>query len=104
MGLRVQRWEKTAPPAENELRERYRQEGLQPYTWSNGPGDTYPAHSHVYHKVIYVVHGSISWILPESGEEFTTSAGDRIDLPAGTLHAARVGPQGVTCLEAHREK
>jgi hypothetical protein len=29
------------------------------------------------------------------------NAGDRIDLPANTFHNAVVGPQGVTCLEAH---
>jgi hypothetical protein len=28
--------------------------------------------------------------------------GDRLDLPARTLHAATVGPEGVTCLEAAR--
>jgi hypothetical protein len=27
--------------------------------------------------------------------------GDRLDLPAGTAHDAVVGPDGVTCLEAH---
>jgi len=27
--------------------------------------------------------------------------GDRLDLPARTLHAADVGPDGVRCLEAH---
>ena len=27
--------------------------------------------------------------------------GDRLDLPAGTSHDAVVGPDGVTCLEAH---
>jgi hypothetical protein len=27
--------------------------------------------------------------------------GDRLDLPAGVRHSAIVGPQGVTCLEAH---
>ncbi len=30
------------------------------------------------------------------------AAGDRLDLPAGTVHEAEVGPDGVTCLEAHR--
>ncbi len=28
------------------------------------------------------------------------SAGDRLDLPAGTRHAATVGPAGCECLEA----
>jgi hypothetical protein len=29
------------------------------------------------------------------------AAGDRLELPAGTIHDAVVGPDGVTCLEAH---
>jgi quercetin dioxygenase-like cupin family protein len=102
MELSVKRWDKPAPPTEHELRDIYRREGLEPYTWSNGPGDSYAAHSHSYHKVIYVVRGSITWLLPERNEEFSTGAGDRLDLPSGIIHAARVGQDGVTCLEAHQ--
>ena len=102
MELKVKRWEESKPPSEGELRELYSQEGLDPYAWSNGPGDRYSPHSHTYHKVLNVVRGSITWILPERGEEITTGPGDRLDLPAGTVHAARVGPEGVTCLEAHQ--
>lgn len=101
MELRLQRWEKPTPPSEAELYEIYRQEGLNPYPWSNAPGDTYAAHSHSYHKVIYVVRGSIIWVLPELQREIETHVGDRLELPRGVVHAARVGNQGVTCLEAH---
>jgi hypothetical protein len=76
MELKITRWNQPVLPTEGELQEIYRQEGLSPYAWSNGPGDVYSAHQHSYHKV-------------------------RIDLPRGTLHAARVGSRGVTCLEAH---
>ena len=37
------------------------EEGLSPYSWSNGPHDRYAAHSHSYNKVIYVVQGSITF-------------------------------------------
>jgi quercetin dioxygenase-like cupin family protein len=57
---------------------------------------------HSYEKVIYVVHGSITFGLPELKQQITLTAGDRLDLPAGILHDAVVGPQGVVCLEAHR--
>ena len=103
MEFRVIRWEEKHLPTEVELRETCNREGLSPYAWSNGPYDTYAAHSHAYHKVIYVVRGSITWVLPELGQEIDTHPGDRLELPRGTLHAARVGPQGVTCLEAHRD-
>lgn len=101
--LTIQRWEKAEPPDENALRELFRREGLSPYIWFNAPGDTYAAHSYSYDKVIYVVSGSITWILPEMNQEIETHAGDRLNLPRGVVHAARVGPHGVTCLEAHRE-
>jgi quercetin dioxygenase-like cupin family protein len=56
---------------------------------------------HSYAKVIYVVHGSITFGLPDLGQQLTLTAGDRLDLPANTVHDAVVGPQGVVCLEAH---
>ncbi len=101
--LRIQRWEKPEPPDERVLREYFRMEGLSPYAWSNMPGDTYAAHTHPYDKVIYVVRGLITWVLPQANQEIETRAGDRLDLPRGTVHAARVGSEGVTCLEAHKE-
>jgi len=76
-------------------------EGLRPYLWSNDPGDVYDAHSHRYHKVIYVVRGSITFGLPDTGDEAALSTGDRLDLPAGVTHNALVGREGVACLEAH---
>jgi quercetin dioxygenase-like cupin family protein len=77
-------------------------EGLSPYSWSNGPFDEYAVHSHPYNKVISVVQGSLTFGLPELDRKLTLQAGDRLDLPAGTLHNATVGAQGVTCLEAQR--
>jgi uncharacterized protein YjlB len=76
-------------------------EGLDPGTWSNGPGDVYGAHEHGYDKVIAVERGSIRFGLPATGETIDLVAGDRLELPAGTRHDARVGPDGVACLEAH---
>jgi quercetin dioxygenase-like cupin family protein len=76
-------------------------EGLSYYRWSNAPGDVYSAHTHPYHKVIYVVQGSITFSLPNQGRDVTLHVGDRLDLPPGVTHNAIVGPRGVACLEAH---
>ena len=84
-----------------ELVQGLRDEGLDPSPWSNGPGDRYAAHEHGYDKVIVVVSGSIRFGLAGSGESLELETGDRLDLPAGTVHDATVGPGGVTCLEAH---
>jgi mannose-6-phosphate isomerase-like protein (cupin superfamily) len=75
--------------------------GFDPGSWSNGPGDRYAAHDHGYDKVLVVASGSIVFGLPERRERVELATGDRLDLPAGTVHDAVVGPLGVTCLEAH---
>ena len=95
-------WTSADGPSESSLRAIMSQEGLRPYSWSNGAGDVYAPHSHDYDKVIYVVSGSITFGLPRDKREIRLPPGDRLDLPAGTVHDARVGPQGVLCLEAHR--
>jgi len=99
--VEVQRWSDDHPPDETALRKIYASEGLNPYHWSNSPGDVYGAHSHSYHKVIYVVNGSITFGLPDTGDQVTLNTGDRLDLPAGVSHNAVVGKNGVVCLEAH---
>ena len=100
--IQVRTWSTAEPPTEAAIRLILGAEGLQPYAWSNGPGDVYGAHDHSYHKVIYVIAGSITFGLPDEGRRVTLNAGDRLELPAGTTHDAVVGPQGVVCLEAHR--
>jgi uncharacterized protein YjlB len=88
-----------------ELETRLRAEGLEPSSWSNGPGDVYAGHVHDYDKVLVVASGSIRFALtgrdPGSTRAVEMSPGDRLDLPAGTTHDAVVGARGVTCLEAH---
>jgi quercetin dioxygenase-like cupin family protein len=69
--------------------------------WSNGPGDTYAAHSHGYDKVLVATRGSITFHLIDLGRDVTLKPGERLELPAGTVHAATVGPDGVGCLETH---
>ena len=101
-GVSVQPWPAGEAPSEAAIRRAMDAEGLRPYAWSNAPGDVYATHSHAYHKVIYVVQGSVTFGLPQRGEQVTLHTGDRLDLPAGVTHDAVVGPQGVTCLEAHR--
>src|SRR3954453_9515908 len=101
MGAKVTRWSGDTAPSEQAIRAMYRQEALEPYRWSNGPHDVYAPHSHSYHKVIYVISGSITFGLPATGESLSLGPGDRLELPPGTAHDAVVGPIGVVCLEAH---
>jgi mannose-6-phosphate isomerase-like protein (cupin superfamily) len=106
--MQVIHWSETMAPQEYELRRRMQQEGLSPYAWSNGPHESYTVHSHSYEKVLYCVHGSIRFILPDqlghpaTGGMVDLAPGDCLILPPDTRHSAQVGPQGVTCLEAAR--
>jgi len=81
---------------------RLRSEATGCYSWSNGPGDRYAAHSHAYEKVLYCVDGSITFVLEPGGRRIELSAGNRMVLPAGTVHGAVVGPSGCTCIEGRR--
>jgi hypothetical protein len=71
-----------------------------PRAWSNGPGDRYGRHEHPFHKVLFCLEGSIVFHTDEGDVALT--AGDRLDLDAGTPHAATVGPGGCGCIEASR--
>jgi quercetin dioxygenase-like cupin family protein len=100
--VEIIRWSGSTRPDEETIRQILAEEDLHGYRWSNGPGDVYSAHTHSFNKVIYVVRGSITFGLPDSGEQVALNLGDRLNLPAGVAHNAIVGSEGVVCLEAHR--
>ena len=97
MDVQVDRHSGAAPDA-NEIEKQLRAEARDVYGWSNGPGDRYEQHAHAYHKLLYCTHGSIDFILPDE-RTLTLRPGDRMVLPAGTPHRARVGPEGCVCVE-----
>ncbi len=96
-------WPGEQPPTEAALQHILHSEGLEAQRWSSDPGHVYAAHAHDYHKVLYVVSGSITFGLPDQGQHIRLAVGDRFELPAGTLHDAVVGAEGVVCLEAYRK-
>ena len=79
----------------------FRAEGCSaPRSWGNGPGDAYGLHAHDFHKVLFCLDGSITFHL--DGGNVDLGPGDRLDIEPGTEHAATVGPNGCTCVEASR--
>jgi hypothetical protein len=79
----------------------FRAEGTSgPRFWGNGPGDRYGRHSHGFHKVLFCLGGSITFHL--DGGDVELGPGDRLDIEPGTQHAATVGPNGCSCVEASR--
>ena len=99
--VRVTPWPGPEIPSEAAIRHVLDAEGLSYGKWGNGPLDVYFAHKHPYNKVIYVVSGAITFTLPKDGTKLMLKVGDRLDLPAGTMHEAVVSTLGVECLEAH---
>jgi quercetin dioxygenase-like cupin family protein len=101
MSVTVTRWTHATPPDPATLLDELQRSGRGYSIWGNAPGDTYAAHSHSFHKHLVCLSGSIRFTLPEEGTAVDLQAGDAMDLPAGTRHAAIVGPHGVRCAEAH---
>src|SRR5688572_1871904 len=103
MPARLTASETTGVPEMHEILASLRAEGLHPYRWDNDPHFTYPPHQHGYHKVLVCLRGSIRFVLTrENDEALELTAGNRLEIDAGTQHSAFVGPGGVACLEAHR--
>jgi len=92
----------TSSPGRASAEARLRTLGVEPWAWSNGPGDRYAAHEHTTTKLLVCAEGSITFQVGPEGEPVELVAGDGFVLPAGTRHAAVVGPSGCTCLEGHR--
>lgn len=86
-----------AVDTESALAASLEREGFQVYAWADPPGAYYPEHIHPGPEVRVVLEGSIT-IGFASGTSVTLGPGDRLDVPAGTVHWARVGPEGVRYL------
>lgn len=84
-----------------DLQRELRAAGHTPRRFSNRPGDTYPRHEHGTHKILFCLEGSI--VFHTDDGDLAMTAGDRLDLPPGTPHAATVGDRGVVCTEIHTE-
>ena len=74
-----------------------KKEGLRPYMWRNTPNQRYAVRSHGYHRILYVIEGTLELIFPDSNQRIILRSGD---IPAGTRHAAIVGSTGAQCVEA----
>ena len=62
------------------------------YVWQDAPGAFYPEHTHPTETAHIILDGEMT--LTMQGQTHTFRAGDRCDVPAGTVHSARMGPRG----------
>ncbi len=91
--MHLTRWNKETAPSLEALRAALTVEGYQVSEWADSPGTVYPVHAHEYEEVRWVVKGRLRVGMPESGEEFTLEAGDRLVVPHNAPHWVDVDEQ-----------
>jgi mannose-6-phosphate isomerase-like protein (cupin superfamily) len=73
---------------------------LHTYVWQDGPGVSYPDHVHPTETAHIVLAGEMR--LTMAGQTTTCHPGDRLDVPAGAVHSARMGFEGCRYLIGER--
>lgn len=78
---------------QSQLRQQLEREGFShTFVWWDGPGKAYADHTHAGLTAHIILDGEMT--LTMNGESHTCHAGERCDVPAGTVHSALIGPQG----------
>jgi quercetin dioxygenase-like cupin family protein len=76
-----------------QLEEQLHREGFRhTYVWEDGPGCRYADHTHASETAHIILEGEMT--LTMGGRSRTYRPGERCDVPAGSVHAARMGPAG----------
>jgi quercetin dioxygenase-like cupin family protein len=98
MQLRKYRWSPTYEPSEMELVRLLEARHIEAEPWTAEAGETFAAHTHKLDKRLWCAEGSI--VLTIDDKPLSLQAGDALELPAGTVHAAVAGFTGCTCYES----
>ena len=78
---------------EEQLEKRLRAEGFKhTYVWRDRPHAFYPDHTHDTETAHIILDGEMT--LTMDGQTHPFKPGERCDVPARTLHSARMGPAG----------
>lgn len=78
---------------EKEWLEKLEKEGFRDiFVWEDEPNAYYPPHTHPELAAHVILSGEMT--LTTHGKEITVKAGERFDVKAGEIHAAKIGPQG----------
>ena len=100
IAVRVKRWQGGQHPTLSNITRLVKQEGLRPYVWENNANHRHAVRTHGYHKILYVIEGTLNVVLPDSNQQVRLRGGDRMDIPAGVRHGIIAGSSGVRCMEA----
>ena len=86
---------------EDKLARDLKQEGFShTYVWQDAPNASYPDHTHATETAHIILSGEMTLMTEDGGR--TYRAGERCDVPAGTVHSARMGPSGCRYLIGER--
>jgi mannose-6-phosphate isomerase-like protein (cupin superfamily) len=85
----------------SQLEEQLRAEGFtHTFVWQDRPNAYYPDHTHLSETAHIILDGEMT--LTHSGETRTYGPGQRVDVPAGAVHSARISPRGCRYLIGER--
>jgi mannose-6-phosphate isomerase-like protein (cupin superfamily) len=74
---------------------------LHTYIWQDGPNAHYRDHTHATETAHIILDGEMT--LTYCGVNHTYATGERCDVPAGTVHSARMGSRGCRYLIGERQ-
>jgi quercetin dioxygenase-like cupin family protein len=95
----IVRWARAKKPTLEELKRMLKSEGLDSELYADPPGVKYGRHKHDFDDFVVIVEGVMKIATDE--HEWTLRPGDRIDIPANTLHRAEMlGKENVRYLSA----
>ncbi|MCF7803839.1 MAG: cupin domain-containing protein [Candidatus Marinimicrobia bacterium] len=90
--IQINTWNREEPPDPEQLKQQLRKEGYGGiHAFTDRPGATYGDHQHDYIEVRWLVQGEVTFGV--NGEDYTLKPGDRLDMPANTVHDARIHPE-----------
>lgn len=90
--ISVKTGEQNRPPDIEEYKQILRDQGFGGiHLFSDPPGATYGAHQHDYIEVRWLVEGEVTFGV--GAQEYILHPGDRLDMPANTVHTARIHPE-----------
>ena len=79
-----------------------RREGFEVVHGGQKPGHAVDTHAHDFDARIMVLSGEIT--LTRDGKPETFRAGDHCEVPAGCMHAEKVGPEGVAYIAGKAQR
>lgn len=86
---------------ERQLKQALDAEGYtRTYVWEDGANVHYPDHTHAQDTAHIILRGQM--VLAMKGRSASYRAGERVDVPAGMVHTATMGPQGCRYLIGER--